>query len=132
MPGRTVTERLRGRLRDWLKAEGWGAAKHLSAFSHDRPGGTKISPQELSYFLRNTPNRKPLSLDDLDDIAAYFRVSVGELFDLKQADLSGDEQRLVYAFRALPLPTQEHFLALLESASVSQQFVRFRAKAPVP
>ena len=119
MPIVSATDRLRAALQRLVKQDGHGAQAALSRFSHTRPGGSKILPGNLSYFIHKT-RKNPLSLSDLDDIAAYFRVSIGELFDSpRPAELNGDEQRLVYAFRALPRPTQEHFMALIEASSVA-------------
>lgn len=127
----SVSTRLRAKLDELLKKDGYGAATALAKFSKDRPGGSNIQASEISSFLDpiKYPDRKrPINLDDLDDIAAYFRINVGELFNLKNKELSGDEERMIWAFRALPDVTQEHFLALLEAASVSRQFVTFRKR----
>lgn len=114
----TVSQRLRGRLRALLSE--WGTAAALARYSQASPAGTKLSTQEISYFVNETPGRKPIGLDDLDDIAAFFRVSLGELLgETRTVDLRGDEQRMVYAFRALPPTVQEHFLALIEQASLT-------------
>lgn len=123
MPRLTVSQRLRGTLRKWIEREGRGTAAAIAYFSQTRPqppDHPPINAQDLTYFLRNTPGRvHPIGFDDLDDIAAYFRVSVGELFELKAKDLSGPEQRLIWGFRGLPEVTREHFLALIDAASVS-------------
>jgi hypothetical protein len=36
----------------------------------------------------------------------------------RTGELSGDEQRLLFAFRVVPAPAQAHFLAILEQASL--------------
>ena len=129
MPRSTVTQRLRSTLKRLLDAEGHGAAARLAEFSAKRPGGRKIRPQDLSYFKHGSEGRtNPLTLDDLDDIADYFRLSIGELFELKSKDLTGDEQRLLWNFRALPDVTREHFMALLESAAVATGFVAMKQR----
>ena len=129
MPRSTVTQRLRSTLKRLLDKEGHGAAARLAAFSANRPGGRKIRPQDLSYFKHGSEGRtNPLTLDDLDDIADYFRLSIGELFELKSKDLTGDEQRLLWNFRALPDVTREHFIALLESAAVATGFVAMKQR----
>jgi hypothetical protein len=62
------------------------------------------------------------SLDDLDNIAAFFSISVGELLGAaKPGELTGDEQRMVHAFRVLAEPVQIHFLALIEAASIGNR-----------
>jgi transcriptional regulator with XRE-family HTH domain len=59
-------------------------------------------------------------LEDLENIADFFRVSVNELLrPANPKDLTGDEQRVLLAFRSVPEVVQTHFLALLEAASVS-------------
>lgn len=128
MPRQTVSQRLAAKLKALFKH---GDRAALVAFSHARPSGMNLSQQNLTYFLNplDYPDRPtPINLDDLDDIADFLRLSVGELFDIKQQDLSGDEQRIVLAFRALAEPTREHFLALVEAASVTTNFVMFRSQ----
>jgi len=118
VPVATVTERLRAKLRRLLKERGYGAAKQLADYSQTKTGA-RISTQELSYFLNDAPKRRGLHLDDLDDIAAFFRISIAELLgDTKIGDLSPDEQRMLYAVRVLNSSTREHFLALLEAAAL--------------
>lgn len=69
----------------------------------------------LSEVRATQPN-----LEDLENIADFFRVSVNELFrPANPKDLSADEQRVLLAFRSVPDVVQTHFLALLEAASVS-------------
>jgi len=121
MPKASVSDRLRRKLRALLQH---GDAAALAKFSQERPGGRRLYAQELSYFLNNQSGRRGVHLDDLDDITDYFGITIGELFDTPIRELSGDEQRLVYAFRALPPVTQAHFLGVIEPASVAQGFVR--------
>lgn len=118
----SVSDRLRQTLNRLGKGEyGWRTA--LAKFSQNRPGGARILAQNLTYFLNRTAGRhRPLAIDDLDDIAAYFRVSLGVLLGDPQAgELSGDEQRMLYAFRALPDETKNHFLHIIEAASLHSQ-----------
>ena len=78
-------------------------------------------PSWLSGFLHpgKRSARPSFHLDDLDDIAGYFRISIGELLGAaKPGELTGDEQRMVHAFRVLPHAMQDHFLAILEAASI--------------
>lgn len=122
MPTRaTVSQRLRGHLKKLYKH---GDGVRLRDFSKDRPGGAQIKPQELSAFLRPKPGtkggRKGITLDDLDDLADFYNTSIAELLgDTRLRELSGPEQRVVYAFRTLEPVVQEHFLALLELTSVA-------------
>jgi hypothetical protein len=113
----TLTERLRATLRPLLRAHGVGAA--LAKFSQARPGGARINPQEISYFLNRTPGRKGLTLDDLDDVAAFFGLSIGQLFGVDADALSPDETRIVTAFRACAPATRDHVVGLLETLSTA-------------
>src|SRR5215218_8616049 len=117
MPRLTPTQRLRAKLRVWLKPH--GKAAELSRYS--KSGGRQgLSPQEITYFLRETPKRRGIVLDDLDDLAGFFHISIGELLgETKLGDLTGDEQRIIYAFRVLPEPVQTHFLSLIEQMSLA-------------
>lgn len=119
MPRFSVYDRLRFRLQRWLKQEGHGAQAALVRFSQKRPGGSRISPQQLSNFLQQAEGRAyPIQINHLDDIAAFFNKSLGELFDEHPTELSGAEHRILWAFRALPVEVQEHFLSLVEAASM--------------
>lgn len=81
----------------------------------------------LSNFLHPNPKRnKDLNpsfhLDELDDIAGYFHISLGELLGVpKPAELTGDESRLLLAFRALAVPMQSAVLALIEQAALASR-----------
>jgi hypothetical protein len=90
------------------------------------------APSWLSSFLHPNPNRteRPsFHMDELDDIAAYFRISIGELVgETKIGDLTGDEQRVLYAFRVLLPRTQDAVLALLEDAAVAQKYLLPQAR----
>lgn len=120
MPRPPLTERLRGFLYSRFKKEkgSWGTAADLARFSHNRPGGSKIKASELSAFINPKKGRRGITIDDLDDIAAFFRLPLAGLFGEESA-LSSLEQRMLWAFRALAPVTQEHFLALLEVASIA-------------
>lgn len=127
VPRLTVTHRLRARLKQLMKR---GDAASLARYSQTSPGGSKILPQNISYFLNDKTGRIGLDLNDLDDLAAFFSTSIGELVgETKLGNLEGDEQRIVYAYRALPTAVQEHFLAVIELASLAprqsaQQYLR--------
>lgn len=126
MPPPTVSQRLRARLRTLLTH---GEQVAIEKFSRERPGGAKISQQNLSYFLHpeSAKGRRGLALDDLDDLAAYLRISVAELLgDTTLRELSGDEQRVVLAFRVLPAAVQEHFMAVIEQAALGARFASTR------
>jgi hypothetical protein len=121
----TVSDRLRRKLKTLLQH---GDAAALAKFSQERPSGQRLYAQELSYFLNNQHGRRGVTLDDLDDIADFFRITIGELFDVPARELTGDELRLLFAFRALPPVTREHFLGVIEPASVTQAVVRVTRK----
>lgn len=78
-------------------------ASWLSSFLH--PGKRSTNPS--------------FHLDELDDIAAYFRIGLGELLGAPvPGELSGDETRLLLAFRGLAPATQEHVIRILEQLSL--------------
>lgn len=120
MPPLRASDRLRRVLQRFIGPGKPQKAVDLVRFSETRPGGAKIKPQNISYFLNNAPGRPhPLAFDDLDDIAAFCRLTIGDLFESpRPGELSSDEQRLVYAFRALADPQRDQFLGLLEAASI--------------
>jgi hypothetical protein len=93
-------------------------------------------PSWISAFLHPKPERSinpTIHLDDLDNIAAYFRISIGELLGAeKPGELSGDEQRLLHAFKALSAAHQNHFLAVLELASLAPRQIAQRALLTTP
>jgi hypothetical protein len=123
-PRLTVSERLRGRLRDLLKPR--GTATRLASY-----GGP--SQQAISYFMNAQPGRDPIGLDDLDAIADFFRVDIGSLLGVtRMSELSGDEQHLIYGFRVLAPHTQDAFLIVIDQASAghsssSQKMLHRRA-----
>lgn len=80
------------------------------------------TPPWVSNLLNPRSERPVLSLDDLVNMAGYFRLSVDELLGMpRRSEFTGDEQRMMHAFRTLPTTTQDHFLHLLESASIGAQ-----------
>lgn len=112
MPRPSVTKRLRARLHRKLR---YGDQAALAKFSQERPGGSGITQTDLSNFLGAHPNRRGLTIDDLDDIAAFFNTTVGELLgDTRLGDLSAEEQRLVQAFRLLPHKQQLEVVDVVE------------------
>ena len=130
MPPPTVSQRLRAKLKRLLRERGYGSASELARYSHSK-GGARISPQEVTYFLQETPGRIGIKLDDLGDLAGFLRVSIGELLgDTRLGDLTGDEQRVIYAFRVLPPATQEHFLALIEAAALGADLAKRKPVMP--
>lgn len=67
-------------------------------------------------------------MDDLDNIASYFRIGLGELLGAPTpGDLSGDEGRLLLAFRVLAPATQDHVLRILEQLSLAPRHVPNRS-----
>lgn len=79
----------------------------------------KQSPSWVSNLLNPRSKDPQLTLDDLTNIAGYFRISVDELLGVpKRSELTGDEARVLFGFRALPDVTRTHFLAIVEAASL--------------
>ncbi len=116
----TAQVRFRRRLQELLRPRGAKAA--LASYCHH-------SPAWVSTLLAPRSKQPQVTLDDLDNIAAFFRISLGELLGApKLGELSGDEQRMLYAFRALPPITKDHFLALLEAASLGASLIRRERK----
>lgn len=112
----TATERFQRKLRALLQAR--------KAFD-PKPKGSladycrRDAQSWVSNMLHEVRATQP-NLEDMENIADFFRVSINELLrPADPKDLSADEQRLVLAFRALPEPTRDHFLAILEAASVN-------------
>jgi transcriptional regulator with XRE-family HTH domain len=106
-------QRKLGQLLDRRKANGDKAAKGTLADYCGRDGQSWVS-----NMLSNRATQP--NLEDLENIADFFQVSVNELLrPANPKELSADEQRVVLAFRSVPEPVQVHFLALLEAASLN-------------
>jgi transcriptional regulator with XRE-family HTH domain len=108
----TTEERVRARIAGLVRH---GDAVKIADYSAQRraprPG---LSAQNLSYFL-NGRRKRPLGINDLEDIALYFNLTVGELFAVnKKTELTGPEQRLLLAYNAAPPEAQAAALTLLE------------------
>jgi transcriptional regulator with XRE-family HTH domain len=112
VPPRTVNMRLRQRLHELLRQ------KHFS-----KSGLAAYCDQPPSWVSGILHQGRGVRLDDLDGIAAYFRLSIGELLGVsKPGELSGDEQRVVHAFRVLPPNLQDDILGILEGLSIGARF----------
>lgn len=113
----TATARFQRKLTQLLearKAAGDRSVKGTLASYCGREAQSWVSNM-LSEVRATQPN-----LEDLENIADFFRVSVNELLrPAHPKDLSADEQRVLLAFRSVSEPIRDHFLALLESASLS-------------
>lgn len=111
----SVSARTRQRLNQFFKTKAFSKTELAKACGKE--------PSWVSAFLHPSSDRSSnptIHLDDLDNVASYFRISIGELLGAaKPGELSGDEQRVVYAFRALPPTVQDHFLGLIELASLA-------------
>jgi transcriptional regulator with XRE-family HTH domain len=96
----TTEERVRARIRGLVRH---GDAVKIADYSAQRRAPQRgLSAQNLSYFL-NGRRKHPLGISDLEDIALYFNLTVGELFTVnKKTELSGPEQRLLLAYAAAP------------------------------
>jgi len=134
MAWRTVTERLRATLiRAFKVNEGWGSVTRLEEFSRERHKHSPYRPvtvPQMSMFLRG---HRGLTLDFLDDVAAFLNRSVGELFSpIRAGDLQGAEHRMLLAFRAIPESAQQHMLAILELTALSIYAVEKRDRKSRP
>jgi len=128
MPRASVSKRLRARLHRKLR---YGDQAALAKFSQERPGGSGITQTDLSNFLGAHPNRRGLTIDDLDDIAAFFNTTVGDLLgDTRLGDLSAEEQRLVHAFRELPPKQRTEIVDVVEFMGLAAREGR-RFSAPI-
>jgi transcriptional regulator with XRE-family HTH domain len=92
----------------------------------------KESASWVSNLLSKRSANPRIDLEDLWNIAGFFRVTVGELLGAPRAgQMDADEHRLLAAFRVLPDAHQDHFLALLESAALGVQ-IRSQTVQPRP
>ena len=91
-----------------------------------------LSAQNLSYFL-NGRRKRPLGINDLEDIALYYNLTVGDLFTLrKKSELSGADQRLLVAYAAAPPEIQAAVLAILETPRAAGPRRRFSGGHAIP
>jgi transcriptional regulator with XRE-family HTH domain len=123
----TTEERVRARIAGLVRH---GDAVKIADYSAQRraprPG---LSAQNLSYFL-NGRRKRPLGINDLEDIALYFNLTVGELFTVnKKTELTGPEQRLLLAYAAAPPAAQA---AALTPARIDRSRRRAPGRAPPP
>lgn len=122
MPPVTVSQRVRRKLFDLFREPQFSKTKLADYCKKDLPW--------LSNFLH--PNAKrtlrpSFHLDELDDIAGYFRISLGELLGApKPGELSGDEARLLLAFRVVAPAMQDHVLRILEHLSLAPRILHTR------
>lgn len=109
MPKRTVNDRLRQRLHDLLRTK-----------TFSKSGLADYCKKPASWVSGFLHQGRGIRLDDLDEIAAYFQLSIGELLGVsKPGELNGDEQRAVHALRTLSPALRAHVLAVMEGLSVS-------------
>lgn len=113
MGGLTTEERIRARIAHLVRH---GDAVKIAEYSAKRRAPARgLTVQNLSYFL-NGRRKRPLGIADLEDIAFYFNLTVGELFAPhgRKSELSGPEQRLLIAYASAPPAAQAAALTLLE------------------
>jgi transcriptional regulator with XRE-family HTH domain len=110
----TTEERVRVRIAHLVRH---GDAVKIAEYSAKRRAPQRgLSAQNLSYFL-NGRRKRPLGISDLEDIAFYFNLTVGDLFTpRKKTELAGAEQRLLVAYAAAPPEVQAAVLTMLEAA----------------
>jgi hypothetical protein len=110
----SLEERIRVRVKHLMRH---GDAVKIADYSAKRrapePG---LSAQNLSYFL-NGHRKRPLGINDVEDVALYFNLSVAELFTPgHKSELSGAEQRLLAAHAGASPEVQAAAVVLLEAA----------------
>ena len=111
----SAEERVRARIAHLVRH---GDAVKIAQFSAKRRAPARgLTAQNLSYFL-NGRRKRPLGISDLEDIAFYYNLSVGDLFTpaRKKSELSGPEQRLLVAYHAAPATVQAAVMTILETA----------------
>ena len=70
----------------------------------------------VSNLLEQRAVHPRLELEDLENIADFFGVTISELLrPANPKELSAREQRIVLAFQSLPEPLQDHVLAVVEA-----------------
>lgn len=101
------------------------------AHQRDAKGALARYCQHTSGWLSNLiradhrSENPRLDVDDLTNIAAFFRVSVDELLTgVSAKDLHHDERRLIVAFRALPQSVRDYVLGVTESASLGAHLAK--------
>lgn len=113
MGGLTTEERIRARVAHLVRH---GDAVKIADYSAKRRAPERgLTAKNLSYFL-NGRRKRPLGIADLEDIAFYFNLTVGELFAPhgRKSELTGPEQRLLLAYAAAPPTIQAAVMAILE------------------
>lgn len=134
MPRRTVTQRLRAVLRPLFEpTKHRGQAARLARYSATSPGGSRITTQDLSYFLNDASGRSGLTLDDLDDLAIFTGLSISALLDMPtRSTLTGEEEQLLLAYRGLSPEMRPHVLSVVDQRPVvqHQHLRRMKLKPP--
>jgi transcriptional regulator with XRE-family HTH domain len=123
MSSLTTEERVRVRIAHLVRH---GDAVKIAQYSAKRRAPQRgLSAQNLSYFL-NGRRKRPLGISDLEDIAFYFNLTVGDLFTpRKKTELAGAEQRLLVAYAAAPPEIQAAVMAILETPRAAGPRRRF-------
>lgn len=114
-----ATERLRLRLQALIRH---GDAAQIVRTSARRRKGKGLRAQNLSYFL-NGHRKRPLSFEDVEDIAFHYNLSMGDLLEptRKKSELPAAEQRLLIAYRAAAVEFQTAALMMLEASAVQRE-----------
>lgn len=107
-------ERFRRTLKRLLDERGSGSKGKLARYCE------KESASWVSNLLVPRSKAPQLTIDDLWNMARFFGVSVGQLFGVPKPDeLTGAEQQLLVAFRAVSPALQVHLLRVVEGLTIS-------------
>lgn len=83
----------------------------------------------VSNLLEPRSEEPRPSIDDLENIARFLNLSIGELLGTPRfGELPSNEQRLILAFRNLTEPLQGHVVGLVEGVSVANHVRRRQSK----
>lgn len=113
MAGPAAQERVRERIRDWVKAAGHGSQRKLAA----RVPGLYGEPRSDQWISDILNRRSDVTLRDLDAVADAMDVPPGELVrrnDRNYLELTMAETRIVHYFRVLPYTIRQHWLGWLD------------------
>jgi hypothetical protein len=113
MAQQTASERVRQRLTEWAKTEGWGARKTLAEASPGKYG----KPRTIQWASGVIKGRQKLRLDDLDVIAELLQVPPGDLVRRNHdhyLELIPSEMRFVMHLRSIPDTVRQHLMHVAE------------------
>lgn len=130
MPQPNAAERVRNRLNEWAKAQGWGARKKLAEGVVGKYG----KPMSIQWASGVLKGHQQVGLDQLDDVAALLGVPPGDLVRRDKdhyMELIGSEMRFVSHLRAMPDTVRQHMLHVWEYFGGFQERLLKEQKATV-